>query len=62
MAEVTIAGVYLRSTLKSTPLLPQHISSFLALVEVGLVSLGPTFAVAKCVKLTGLQTKVVFDL
>jgi hypothetical protein len=48
--------------LKSTPLLLQHISSFLALVEVGLVNLGPTFAVAKWAELGELETKVVFYL
>jgi hypothetical protein len=48
--------------LKSTPLLPRHISSFLALVEVGLASLDPTFAVAMWVGSAGLETKVAFDL
>jgi hypothetical protein len=42
--------------------LPQHISSFLTLVEVGLVNPGPTFAVAKWAELTELETKVVFYL
>jgi uncharacterized membrane protein len=40
-------------------MLPQHISSYLALVEVGLISLGPTFAVAKWAELAKLKTKVV---
>jgi hypothetical protein len=31
-------------------------------VEVGLVSLGPTFAVARWDGLAGLEIKVVFDL
>jgi hypothetical protein len=31
-------------------------------VEVGLASLGPTFAVARWVGLSGLETKVAFDL
>jgi uncharacterized membrane protein len=34
----------------------------LALVEVGLVSLCPTFAVARWAGLAGLETKVAFDL
>jgi hypothetical protein len=48
--------------LKSTLLLPQHISSSLALVEVGLVSLGPTFEVVRWAGLAGLEMKVAFDL
>jgi hypothetical protein len=48
--------------LKSTPLLLQDILSFLKLVEVDVVNLGPTFAVAKWAGLTELETKVVFDL
>jgi hypothetical protein len=31
-------------------------------VEVGLVNLGPTLAVAKWAELANLETKVVFDL
>jgi hypothetical protein len=48
--------------LKSIPLLPQYISSSLALVEVGLVSLSPTFVVAKWAKSTELKMKDAFDL
>jgi hypothetical protein len=32
------------------------------LVEVGLANQGPTFAMAKWAVLTGLETKVVYDL
>jgi hypothetical protein len=42
--------------------LPRHISSFLALVEVGLANLGPTFAVAKWAEVVELKTKVVSGL
>jgi hypothetical protein len=48
--------------LKNTPPLPQHISSYLALVEGCLISLGSTFAVVKWAELAELKTKVVFGL
>jgi hypothetical protein len=48
--------------LKNTPPLPQHILNFLVLVEVGLIILGPAFAMAKWAGLAELKTKVVFGL
>jgi hypothetical protein len=54
--------VYLRSILKNIPLLPQLISNSLGLVEVGPISLGPIFVVAKWVKSVVLKMKVVSDL
>jgi hypothetical protein len=48
--------------LKSIALLLQHILDFLALVEVGLINLDPTFAMARWARLAELETKVVFGL
>jgi hypothetical protein len=48
--------------LRNIPLLLQHILNFLALVEVGLTNLDPTFAMAKWAGLAELETKVVFGL
>jgi hypothetical protein len=62
MAEVIVARGLASIHFEKYSTAPQHISSFLALVEVGLVSLGPTFAVAKWAKLAGLKMKVAFDL
>jgi hypothetical protein len=62
MAEVIIARGLASINLKSTPLLPQHISRSLVLVGVSLVSLSPTFAVAKWAKSAELEMKVAFDL
>jgi hypothetical protein len=62
VAEVIVARGLALIHFESTPLLPQHISSFLALVKVGLVNLGPTFAPAKWAELAELETKVVFYL
>jgi hypothetical protein len=48
--------------LKNIPPLLQHILNFLAMVEMGLANLDPTFAVARWVGLAELETKVVFGL
>jgi hypothetical protein len=48
--------------LKNTPQLPQHILNFHVLVEVSLIDLGLTFAMAKWAELAELKTKVVFGL
>jgi hypothetical protein len=50
----------LQSAYKNIPPPPRHISNYLVLVEVGLTSLGPIFAMANVVVLTELMTKVVF--
>jgi hypothetical protein len=48
--------------LKNIPPLLQHILNVLALVEVGLANLDPTFAMARSAGLAELETKVVFGL
>jgi hypothetical protein len=62
MAEVIVAKALLRSNSRSTPLLPQQISSCLVLVELDLANLGPTFVVARWAVLVGLKTKATFGL
>ena len=62
MAEVIVARGLASIHFEKYSTAPQHISSFLALVEVGLVNLGPTFAVAKWAELLVLKMKVASDL
>jgi hypothetical protein len=62
MAEVIVAKGFALIHLENTPLPPQHISSCLMLVGVDLTSPGPTFAMARLVVLTGLETKVASGL
>jgi hypothetical protein len=62
VAEVIVArgltSIHLEKYSTTTP----TYFKFPCAVEVGLVSLGPTFAVARWVGLAGLETKVAFDL
>jgi hypothetical protein len=62
VAEVIVARGLASIYLKNIPLLPRHISDSLVLVEVGLVSLSPTFVMAKWAESTVLKMKVASDL
>jgi hypothetical protein len=53
--------VWLRSILRNIPLLLQHISDSLGLVEVVLANLVPISAIAKCAELIALEMKVISD-
>jgi hypothetical protein len=59
VAEVIVASGLALIHFENTPLLPQHISNSLGLVEVVPISLVPIFAMAKWAKSTALKMKVV---
>jgi predicted membrane channel-forming protein YqfA (hemolysin III family) len=62
VAEVIVARGLASIHFENTPPLPQRILNFLALVEVCLINLDPTFAMARWAGLAELKTKVVFYL
>jgi hypothetical protein len=62
VTEVIVAKGFASIHLKNILQPPRHISNYLVLVEVGLTSPGPIFAMAKLVVLTELMMKVVFGL
>jgi hypothetical protein len=62
MAEVIVARGLASIHFEKYYTLPQHISDSLVLVGVDLVSLSPTFGVAKWAELAELEMKVAYDL
>jgi hypothetical protein len=62
VTKVIVAKGFASIHLENILLPPQHILKSLVLVEVGLASQGPTFAMAKWAVLIELEMKVVSDL